>query len=87
MFQQFTLFITRVGWPGITFGKTDAYVLIYKKQADRKRKIGERIIEYVQHTATVSNLINFKSQKTKKPLEKFVRNLKSGGAFYNNDLT
>ena len=41
------LFIARVGWPGITFGKTDVDVLIYKKQADRKRKIGERIIEYV----------------------------------------
>ena len=41
------LFIARVGWPGITFEKTDLDVLIYKKQADRKRKIGERIIEYV----------------------------------------
>ena len=47
LFQQFTLFIARVRWLGITFGKTDADVLICKKQADRKRKIGERIIEYV----------------------------------------
>ena len=47
LLQQLTLFIARVGWPGITFGKTDVDVLIYKKQADRKRKIGERIIEYV----------------------------------------
>ena len=79
MFQQFTLFITRVGWPGITFGKTDADVLIYKKQADRKRKIDERIIESVQHTATVSkfvlkqffkslsNLINFKFLVPRRP--------------------
>ena len=27
------------------------------------------------------------SQKTKKPLEKFVRNIKSGDVFYNNDRT
>ena len=27
--------------------KTDPDVLLYKKQADRKRKIGERIIGYV----------------------------------------
>ena len=47
LLQQFTLFIARVGWAGLTFGKTDVDVLIYKKQADRKRKIGERIIEYV----------------------------------------
>ena len=26
-------------------------------------------------------------QKTKKPLEKFVRNIKGGRVFYNNDLT
>ena len=27
------------------------------------------------------------SQKTKKPLEKFVRNIKSGDVFYKNDRT
>ena len=42
LFQQFTLFIARVGWPGINFEKTDADVLIYKnRQTERERLVKE----------------------------------------------
>ena len=70
MLQQLTLFTARVGWPGITFGKTDSDVLMKKKRekkADRQRKIDDRVREYVYHAATVSNSFSFQISVPKRP--------------------
>ena len=61
-----------------------------EKKADRQRKIDDRVREYVYHAATVSNSFSFQisvPKRPKKSWKSFVRNIKGGFVFYNNDLT
>ena len=88
-----TLFTARVGWPGITFGKTNSDVLMKKK--GKKRQIDrERLMIELENMYNMLLLFqtrfHFKflfPKDQKKSWKSFVRNIKGGFVFYNNDLT